>query len=81
MLNKTIQQLYELARRTDFFFNFRGTVKGDYVIANIKFKDRTTALRMAMKLISQFKDEIDIILTDNNLSITAKNEQGGEQLC
>ena len=76
MTNKTIDKIYTVARKVNYFFNFRSTVKDNIITAYIGMFDRTDALKTAMNLIAQFKGDAEIILNDNNIVIVASDIRG-----
>ena len=76
MINEKVQQIYDTAKKIDYFMTFGSQIRNDRILASIRCDGRSKALAVAMKLIALFKDEAEIILNDNNIVIVASDIRG-----
>lgn len=73
MINKKVQQIYDTAKKIDYFMSFGSQIRNDRILASIKCDGRSKALSVAMKLIALFKDEAEVQYFNDTVVITTMN--------
>lgn len=73
MINEKVQQIYDTAKKIDYFMTFGSQIRNNRILASIRCDGRSKALAVAMKLIALFKDEAEVQYFNDTVVITTMN--------